>query len=717
MLIKKISIPKDKLLYFFIGGMVYNDKFSFDTGSRNEYPFTTYYINRIMDKKEDDVRYKSLIYCKLPLICLQFESYCKCIEFDLTAECKGKKIFPFVGLNETEDSYEIIFKHFPETDMIEKKEAWLGFPKKIKLKMPAGKISFKVKEYTKKFWQEAVKDFFKNQKIQNQKIETKKLMIKVKEALFRSYDNETGTFIQMPWTNSTGFCMDKYSYSLLGFEAKGLNYFQELYERTGDPDYKDWVKSLEKLFLNSELQMETKNGFVWYNMTRFDGEKLKGLFYLDVGYAGYPPDQATISFNLGEYLQKKKNKQLEHLLKKNLNYILNTQNKDGSWLAALPYKTFKQRSWKKSEGSTAECARALLSGYKFFKDNRYKESAKRALKYLEKENIICRNVLRDIGIDEPEAFSAIIIIDAFLDAFEVFGEKKYIEFAQKYACHTLTWFYWYGELKGYFHPISESITPRISPFESLMLVETYKRMYKKTKEKIWDELANFLFMRVLEVKDKNNALSEGISPRFDGSLYFLPMEQTFATTELLHACLLYGSYKHIDLKNEKIDIEEKEDCFLVNKIIKINKKKFEMRIGKRELDFILSNPYGLKSRIYTRSSKFFRRFGLFNLIRDTKYVFTGVKPNQNKLKEKSISNYIKNYKVERRKNEILIQISLPFHKIEIRVFKSGKLKAEVLIFVKEHDLVCNKVIINNTDYTLKINWTNGGLFKKIIELE
>ena len=72
------------------------------------------------------------------------------------------------------------------------------------------------------------------QKIRPEKIHTDELIPKVKSVLFRSFDNEFGTFLQLPWTNSTGFCMDKYSYSLPGFDAKRLNYFQELYEKTGD---------------------------------------------------------------------------------------------------------------------------------------------------------------------------------------------------------------------------------------------------------------------------------------------------------------------------------------------------------------------------------------------------------------------------------------------------------------------------------------------------
>lgn len=716
MLIKKIKISKGKLLYFFIGGMVYNEKFSFDTGSRNRYPFTTYYVSKIMDKTEDGIKYKSLIYCKLPLICLQFENYCRCIEFDLPAKCEGEEITPFVGLRETEDFYEIIFKYFPEITVKQKDNPWLGFAKKKKINLTEGDVVFKVIQYNKKTWKEAVYDFFKKQNIKRKTIETKELMLKVKEALFRSYDHETGTFLQMPWTNSTGFCLDGCSYSLLGFEAKRLNYFQELYEKTGDSDYRMWTEKLEKLFLNPDLFTEAKDGFVWYNSTHYNGRRLSGLFYLDVGYAGYPPGQATISLNLGEYLERKKNKRLEALLKKNLDYITKTQNSDGSWFAALPYE-FSLRKWKKSQGSTAECARALLKGYQIFKNNRYKESAKKALRYLEKENIICKNVLRDTGINEPEAFSAIMVVDAFLDAYELLGIKKYLHYAKDYACYMLTWFYWYGDLKGYFHPISESITPRISPFESLMTVKTFNRLYKKTKEKIWKDISDQLFSRVLEVIDSNSALSEGIFPRLDGSLYPLPMEQTFATTELLHACLLYGSYKHKEAKKEKMKIEEKEDCYILEDSVKIGKRAFHFSTGDRKIDFLVSHPYGVKSRFRTKISLFLRKSMLLSSLRYAKYPLTGIVPPRiKKTHAEPFERHVTKYCAEKGKDNITVTVELPYHKMEARIFKSVKIKMELMIQVNGHDLGCDKVIINDTDYTLDSNWTNGGLFKKVVEL-
>ncbi len=715
-LLKKVSVNKAGLRYFFIGGMVYNDKFSFDTGSKNQYPFNTYYVYRAEDIEEDGVRYRSLIYCKLPLLCLQFEDHCKCIEFDLPARCGKKDIIPFVGLEETGNSYEIIFRYFPEITIKEKKEAWLGFAKKRKLRLPKGPVVFKTKIYEKETWQEAVMDFFKKHKISPGKVQTDELIPKIKKALFRSFDNELGVFLQLPWSDSTGFCMDKYSYSFPGFDAKRMNYFQELYEKTGDPDYRYWSESLEKHFLNPKIQKNTKNGFIWSNNTHFDGVKLRGLSYLNVGYAGYPPGQATISFNIGQYLLRKENKELKRLLKKNLEYIINTQRGDGSWPAAIAYK-FRWRSWKNSEGSTAECARSLMLGYRIFKEAKYRECAKKALDFLDKDYIICRNVLRDIGIDEPEGFSAIIASEAFLDAYELFKDKKHLKSARNYAHHLLTYYYWHGNLKGHFHPITESITPRISPFESLMAVNLYKRLYRKTGEKIWDRLADYFFKKVCEVKNADSSLSEGIFPG-KGGLNYLPMEQTFATTEFLYTAFNYGSCIYREPIKEKIKIKDAGDFFLVEDFIKIGKKDYSIKINENNFDILILGPYRTASRLYTEISKSLRKLGFLNAARDAVYLVKGTRRTFfRKPSKETIKKHLKRLSVNADNREVVIKLCLDFHEIKMIIYKSEKIKMDMTIRVKEHDLVCNKVTINGMDCTLDTNWTNGGLFKKTIELE
>jgi len=230
-------------------------------------------------------------------------------------------------------------------------------------------------------------------------------------------------------------------------------------------------------------------------------------------------------------------------------------------------------------------------------------------------------------------------------------------------------------------------------------------------------MANFLFSRILELKDKNNAFSEGIFPKFDGELQPLPMEQTFATAEFLHTCLFYGFYRFDKLKSEKMKIEEKENSFVIENLLEVSKEKYDIKIKNRKFDILFSHPYKTKSRLYTKLSNFLRKFGLLNVLRDSGYVFKGVEPSsQRKCFEESIKSYIEKYKVRKTENGLTIEINLPYHEIRISVFKQTKVKMDLLISVKYHDLVCNKVIINGKDHTLDTNWTNGGLFRKTISL-
>lgn len=739
MLLEKIDIPKSKgkgdgnLKYFFIGGMDYARDFGFQE-SHNRYPFTTYYIDRIDDVIQEGINYRSLFYCKLPLICLQFEDGCECIEFELPATCGYKKIYPFVGLKETSSSYYIIFKHFPEFILKHKDTAWLGREKKRKIKEGCGEVDFKVKRYRTEDWVEAVRGFVDSSVQRTESNPDANIDSRVngvcwssKEALRRSYDSELGTFLQLPWRKSSGFVFSLYSYSLLSYEAVRLSYFSQLYHKTGDPDFKSWMKSLRELFVNTELYRETGNGLFWYNMTHYDGKKLRGYSYMDVGFAGYPGGQGLISRSLLEYLETEEDKDIEELVKRNLEFILSVQNGDGSWNAAISFKRFNPSSmmtkWSKSEGATAENVRALIRAYKRYRDDRYREAALKGLEYLQQKEPVCRNVLRDIGLEEPEGYSAILALNAFVDAFEVFGGDKFLEYAEIYAHHLLTFHYWYGSIYGHFHPITESITPRLSPFESLMAVKAYKRIEETTGDKLWDEISNMLLRRTLELVDDNGGLSEGVFVKYDGELQTLVMEQTFATAELLHTVSSYDCYHYRPMERKKLELEYREDNIVVEGFLEINKHHFNVLDNKNNysLEIEMSKPYKLSSRLKTLFLNNLRRFGLFAGVIDLKYLIKGVRPPEEDVDLQSLKGHITSYKVTERNKEVVVEAELSYHRIQVEVFKnnSDEVFMNLSIDVKGHDLKCNKVVISFDevyDETLKTNWTHGGVYKRVFPL-
>lgn len=724
MIIDEIKIPKGNLNHFFIGGMNYSEDFSFQE-SRNSYPFSTYYINRVEDVIEDGIRYRSLFYCKLPLICLQFDNRCLCVEFDLPAQVDGSEVFPFVGLQETDKHYKVIFKHFPEIHLKEKESAWLGFGSRRRIQVPGNKPEFEVKTYAKEDWKEAVLDFFDERgRAGMEDFDPGFRMRAAKEALFRSYDSDLGTFLQLPWKGRTGFAFSKYSYSLLSFEAKRLFYFADCYKKTEDEQLREWASNLAELFKNPDLYRSAEKGIYWCNMTHFDGSKLRGNSYLGVGFAGYPGGQGTISFNVGRYLKKENDPELRELLKKNLEFIISKQNRDGSWNAVVDeefdFLNFMRNFQGKCEGATAENCRALIVGYEIFEDDRYLRSIEKGLSFLERENVICRNVLRDIGLNEPEGFSAILAANAFLEAYNLFGDERYLEYARTYICHLLTYFYWYGSLKGYFHPITESITPRISPFESLMAVKVFHRFSKMTGEKTWKKFRDMLFRRTLELVNTDGGLSEGVFIKYPEGFHGLGMEQTFATSELLHVCSIYGAYSSERKEREEIHIQETSDKIIVEDSVEINKDRFRIAANGQELDILMSDPYSFGSRIKTEANNILRRLAPLNSILDIGYVFKGVEPTRRKDELRSILPFIDSFSVKKNDVCVAAEAILPYHKVKCEIYKKDSdLKLNLIIDVRKHDVQCSKVTVSFGDYydeTIKTNWTQGGKYCREIDI-
>ena len=177
MLLKQLSIKKKPLSYSFIGGMWYsNDRFSLENDISLPYPFTTYYTTKIIDETYDGKLCRSLIYVKMPLLILQFEDECICIEFDPFIKLNDKEIFPFISLVENDDNYIISFYLFNNYCIKEKKSAWLGFGKKreINLDLQEGNtFRFSIKTTKYEDWTDAMKSFISHElpepsKLQNE---------------------------------------------------------------------------------------------------------------------------------------------------------------------------------------------------------------------------------------------------------------------------------------------------------------------------------------------------------------------------------------------------------------------------------------------------------------------------------------------------------------------------------------------------------------------
>jgi len=756
MILKQICIKKKPISYFFIGGMIYSkNKFSLDTEISLPYPFTSYYTLKILDKKINNKLCRSLIYAKLPLLALQFEKECISIKFDSIIQIKGRNVYPFISLEENRENYILTFYLFENYYVKEKKNAWLGFgkKKKIKLNLESGdNFNFSVDIKSNKNWKESTLEIIQNN-IKNEKIKVdpKKIFIDAKKALWRSYDDINGSFLQLPWRKTTNFALVNSSYSLMSYEAVRLNYFFKWYKKFDDKQFLDWSLKLRDNFVNENLIIKNPRigeGIIWYNMTNLTRSGLKGYFYMDCGYSGYPGGQASISYNLLRYLEKKNDVEIEKFVKESIKYILSTQKENGAWPMAIHQKgLLKYRPEKldlyETYGGTAECVRVLFLGYKRFNDQKMKDAAINGLNFLITSNPICYNGLRDIGINEPEAFSAIIIINAFLDGYDITNNKIYLENALNYAYYSLTWFYinnLQNSLYNFnFHPISFSITPRISPYENFWIVSSYIRIYNITRDKIWNNVAIKSYNSGIRWITKNGGICEGVFPNLENDFNLLPMEQTFATTELMNASTNFfdkidsKEYDYIsnnkpnDVKDSNFNIERKNDLINVyrneKKIFSFNYKSFKilyLKDGKLNNNGISLSIYGpyLFRNILLRKLKKYLRGDIGKIILGfsmIKYFLYGVY-NMDKLKGNVINNFEKikklNFGIEVKKDCLEGFCETDIHRIDYVIkFKLIKNKVNIIFspFVVKtlaHDVNCNNVIfplIGNKIIKKKLN--------------
>lgn len=555
--VKTIHISKEEpFIYAFIGGMWYSkEKFEFTINDISlPYPFTSYYTLKILDEDIDNACCRSSIYVKMPVLAIQFPRFCHLIKFDPILQIKDQDVFLFITLKETKESYDIGFYLKKTIRIKEKEQEWLGRGKKKKINYqisPGDSFQFTTTIKTVNRWEDGIfsliHEFLPTQEQGSLKKDPKSVFYQAKEALWRSYDHKIKTFLQLPWRKTPGFTFVNSSYSLLSYEAVRLEYFSRWYEKTKDEDFRKWMNGLINLFLDPALHTIPKKrgeGIIWYNMTTLAKNGLIGYFYMDTGYSGYPGGQATIDLYLLKYLLKHPHKKLEHLVQQSLRYILSTQKENGSWPMAIKQEGMLKFRPEKlhqftSYGGSAEATNALLLGSSYFDDSKMEAAAKKGLSFLKEQNPICYNGLRDIGIMEPEAFSAVSIINMYLDAYDHFSNKEYLQLAKTYAGYTLPWIYqWETKKLSFafnFHPISYSITPRLSPYETAWIISTYHRLSKYTKEAFWDELNTLLFNHVTSWISQTGGLSEGIFPKGFSGFERLPMEQTFAIVELMNS--------------------------------------------------------------------------------------------------------------------------------------------------------------------------------------
>jgi len=228
---------------------------------------------------------------------------------------------------------------------------------------------------------------------------------------------------------------------------------------------------------------------------------------------------------------------------------------------------------KESVGGSAECIRALLMAHRITGEKIYLSAALKGLGWLNPRAFACLgyNYLRDAGVDEEEGISAIIAAHANLDAYETLHTRRYLDYGLAWAKYLLTWHFWWEsdnlKIRGGFDPLSFSITPRVAPYETVMVLPVYARLYRLTGDPFWSKVFTFVYCKALEFREHDGGLSETYFFNYIRGLEEIPVQQTFAANELLLASMECDTLdKKISFKVRKRKIELLERCSFLKKI-------------------------------------------------------------------------------------------------------------------------------------------------------
>ncbi len=628
--------------YAFVGGLRYSKNNRFDVVNRVfnfPYPFSTYYKVKLPPREVDGAWYRSLIYSKMPLALYESRKYYFGLIFNPVEKTSlGRELihsirFDGAGLKKE----NIISLSYCSHMILSKKNIWLGLPSKprrlkITLK-PLEEVYTTIHILTGAGkWYDAVENFFKINPLpeQTQPVNPNTVAAKIKNAFWRAWESRLKTFLQLPFKRSPEFLFENLLFSLTSFDAERLSNFYDYYILTGDPDFKYWVNHLRSNLLSRRVVEIKNNHKIWHNGIAFNGVSGEGYTYLWTGYAGYPGGQATIILRLLEYYYKKMlstgliDRRVLNNALDGLDWIISTQKPNGAWRSALKiFKEYPARridySLQESVGGTAECVRALTLAFKITGDKQYKEAAVKGLTWLNSKSgsVLGYNYLRDAGIFEEEGISAIVAAQANLDAYEEFKDEKYYKYALIWGKYLLTWHYlWESDklkIRFGFDPLSWSITPRVAPYETAMVLSVYSRLYKLTGDDFWKKMFTNTYAKLSEFQEADGGLSETYFFNYLNGLTEIPVQQTFAANELLKASIEFMNLNRnikFNLDKDKVTLIERTP--FLKEIIKsgdLIQLKLVNESDQKSDSFNLSSNILVKSSVFIDGKEIVSRSG------------------------------------------------------------------------------------------------------------
>jgi len=551
--------------YGFIGGAYYvknRNKFSLEE-IKNVSLMPYYCYSRIYPQKYGEEWIHSCIYVKMPLFCVEYKNRAYGLSFEPKVSVDDKEIplsFSSYSKNDITIFKLGIFNDFRvymkrKEDYIDWNSGELVLHKTMRYNLKNKKVKLNIKKYESDDWKKIVHEYVTCKLLEDYEINYEFHLNKTLNWLYSVYDPEYKVFHAWKWREKRGFKLGFWVLPLYNTLASDM-YLLSL--KLKDPKINEIAEGAKKLLLHKDASVLFKDGRVWHNSLGLSSHRKKLNFFthLGTGLAGYPGGQAVVVRTLLERIKYgDADNELITKTRQGLDWLINNLYDDGHWARTFyvfkEYSPFKLETGEKSYsvGANAEGVITLLLGYDVFKEIEYLEKGLLALDWVNefaKGGVITSGYLRDNKQEEVDGVSAIFAVQANLMAYNITGQKKYLDFAKDFGYYMTTWQRWWDIPS--FDTLIFSFSPRVAPCETVWAAEAYLDLYNATKEAFWFKLSEKAFSAI-DYENKYVGYSEAIYYDENLELHPLHFDCIYTASAVLRYLL-----KRQNLNISKIDI-------------------------------------------------------------------------------------------------------------------------------------------------------------------
>ncbi|UCD56210.1 MAG: hypothetical protein JSV16_10260, partial [Candidatus Hydrogenedentota bacterium] len=347
----------------------------------------------------------------------------------------------------------------------------------------------------------------------------------------RVWDSRNRTHVHLPVKNVPGFESVEFKHSHITDDIAKLVLYRRLV-RMGCAELAQRERALLTNLVDGPYRYELDGTQLWHTTTYFNGNELEAFTHHGAGFVGFPGGMATIVRRLFEYCSLERNEALDQLAKSGADWLARTQGEDGSWPALI--ESTRGRAYIGCIASTAEAVRALTAAYLPTERQEYRAAAEAGIRFINRDESFfeCRRYLRDVDPDEADGISAEACIHANLDWHGLTRDDRILAQAGKWGWYALQWVRPRSleyRAEPSFDGLSQSITPRIDVWGSLLIAGAFMKLSHRTGDESWREHAWRLFENIAGLQERDGGLCETWFLDFPSGLESIHIEPTFVT--------------------------------------------------------------------------------------------------------------------------------------------------------------------------------------------